>query len=278
MNREVAIELRRRLQIEGALRFEDITKPLHLSIKEVGSDGFDGALVRRSSGVGGRILVNRDIREAGRKRFTTAHEIGHYLLHKDSDSMSCGAKEIANWTNIEVNPEHEADEFASELLLPSTEIQALIGTQWPSLKLVSDLAAEFETTLTATIRKYCDVATQSCAGVWVQDSRIGWFSPSPSFPHWIKVREEIDAGLLDCNAPLQEMVEVRASEWIPAFSEDKESTILQGCVSMPTYRGSLVLLWAKRPLKHRTTEDDLLEELDTDRFDSYRRERWPGKK
>ncbi|MGO4214373.1 ImmA/IrrE family metallo-endopeptidase, partial [Terriglobus sp. YAF25] len=252
--------------------------PLHLSIKEVGSDGFDGALVRRSSGVGGRILVNRNIRESGRKRFTTAHEIGHYLLHKDSDSMSCGAKEIANWTNIEVNPEHEADEFASELLLPSTEIQALIGTQWPSLKLVSDLAEEFETTLTATIRKYCDVATQSCAGVWVQDSRIGWFSPSPSFPHWIKVREEVDAGLLDCNAPLQEMVEVRASEWIPAFSEDKVSTLLQGCVSMPTYRGSLVLLWAKRPLKHRTAEDDLLEELDTDKFDSYRRERWPGKK
>jgi hypothetical protein len=47
---------------------------------------------------------------------------------------------------------------------------------------------------------------------------------------------------------------------------------------MPTYKGSLVLLWAKRPLKHRTAEDDLLEELDTDRFDSYRRERWPGKK
>jgi hypothetical protein len=192
--------------------------------------------------------------------------------------MSCGAKEIANWTNIEVNPEHEADEFASELLLPSAEVKTLIGTQWPSLKLVSDLAAEFETTLTATIRKYCDVATQSCAGVWVQDSRIGWFSPSPNFPHWIKVREEVDAGLLDCNTPLEEMVEVRASEWIPAFSEDKESTLLQGCVSMPTYRGSLVLLWEKRPLKHRTAEDDLLEELDTDRFDSYRRERWPGKK
>jgi len=74
------------------------------------------------------------------------------------------------------------------------------------------------------------------------------------------------------------MVEVRASEWIPAFSEDSESTLLQGYVNMPTYKGSLVLLWAKRPLRHRTAEDDLLEELDTHRFDSYRRERWPGKK
>lgn len=278
MNKEVAIELRRRLQIKGALRFDDILKPLHLSVKEVGSDGFDGALVRRSSGVGGRILVNRDIREPGRKRFTTAHEIGHYLLHRDSDSMSCGAKEIANWTSLHVNPENEADEFASELLLPSDGIKALIGTQWPSLKLISDLAAEFEASLTATIRKYCDVAVQSCAAVWVQDSRVIWFYPSPSFPHWVKVKEEVDSVLLQCNMPQDEMVEVRASEWIPAFSEDIESMLLQGCVKMPAYKGSLVLLWAKRPLKHRTAEDNLLEELDADRFDSYRRERWPSKK
>jgi len=57
MNKEVAIELRRRLQINGALRLDDIAKSLRLSMKEVDSDGFDGALVRRSSGVGGRILV-----------------------------------------------------------------------------------------------------------------------------------------------------------------------------------------------------------------------------
>ena len=277
MNKEIATELRRRFQIKGALRFEDITKPLGLSVKEVDSDGFDGALVRRTTGVGGRILVKLGIREPGRKRFTAAHEIGHYLLHKGSDSMSCGAKDIANWNNLEVNPEHEADEFASELLLPSAEMKALIGTQWPSLKLVIDLAGEFEASLTATIRKYCEIATQSCAGVWVQDSRVGWFSASTSFPHWIKVGEELDAGLLDCNTPLEELVEVRASEWIPAFSQDNESTLLQGCVKMPTYGGSLVLLWAKRPLKHRTAEDELLEELNTDRFDSYRRKHWPTK-
>lgn len=278
MNKEVAIELRRRLQIKGALRFEDITKPLRLSVKEVRSDGFDGALVRRSSGLGGRILVNQDIRESGRKRFTAAHEIGHYFLHKDAESMSCGAMDIANWTNNEVNPEREADEFASELLLPSGEMKVLIGTQWPSLKLVSDLAAEFEASLTATIRKYSEVATQSCAGVWVKDSRVEWFCPSPSFPHWVNVGEQIDVAVLDCRGPLDEMVEVRASEWIPAFEGQVGATILQGCVNMPSYRGSLVLLWAKRPLKHRTPEDGLLEELDTDRFDSYRRERWPGKK
>ena len=95
MNKEVAIELRRRLQIKGALRLDDITKPLGISVKEVESDGFDGALVRRSSGVGGRILVKRGIRELTRKRFTAVHEIGHYLLHKDSDRVSCGTLAVS---------------------------------------------------------------------------------------------------------------------------------------------------------------------------------------
>ena len=37
--------------------------------------------------------------------------------------MSCGTQDIANWTNFEANPEHEADEFASELLLASAEMK-----------------------------------------------------------------------------------------------------------------------------------------------------------
>jgi len=74
-------------------------------------------------------------------------------------------KEIANGTNAGANPEREADELASELLLPTTEMKPFIGTQWSSLQLVSDVATEFDASLTATIRKYCDGATQSCAGV-----------------------------------------------------------------------------------------------------------------
>jgi hypothetical protein len=37
------------------------------------------------------------------------------------------------------------------------------------------------------------------------------------------------------------------------------------------------LLCAKRPLTYRTAEDELLEELDTDRYDSYRRRPWLAK-
>ena len=112
--------------------------------------------------------------------------------------------------------------------------------------------------------------------MWVQGSRVGWFSPSTSFPHWIKVGEEVDAGLLDCNTPMRND-RSSSSEWIPAFSEDKESTLLQGCVRMPTYKGSLFCCGQIARSNIEAQRTSLLEELDTNRFDSYQRERWPGK-
>lgn len=53
-----------------------LCKELGLRIQEVPAKGFDGALVRSKSGQKGIIAVKASIREASRKRFTVAHEIG----------------------------------------------------------------------------------------------------------------------------------------------------------------------------------------------------------
>jgi len=111
-------------------------------------------------------------------------EIGHYLLHKDSDRVLCGSLDIANWTNFEANPGARSGRvLASELLLPSAEMKASICTQWPSLKLVSDLAEEFEASLTATIRKYCEVGDAKAAlGSGARLARPLVFPVSGQFP------------------------------------------------------------------------------------------------
>jgi Zn-dependent peptidase ImmA (M78 family) len=53
------------------------------------------------------------MREAGRKRFTVAHEIGHFILHRENQ-ISCLPAEIARWENNGESPERQADSFASE--------------------------------------------------------------------------------------------------------------------------------------------------------------------
>src|SRR5438132_14147381 len=57
-----------------------LCKELGLRVQEVPAKGFDGALVRSKTGQKGIIAVKASIREASRKRFTIAHEIGHFVI------------------------------------------------------------------------------------------------------------------------------------------------------------------------------------------------------
>lgn len=59
-------------------------------------------------------------RGQGRRRFSIAHELGHYLLHRDliKAGQPLGPKH-----------EHEANEFAAELLMPSEAFRAAYRRQ-----------------------------------------------------------------------------------------------------------------------------------------------------
>ena len=77
-----------------------------LSVVETDLDG-DGFFIDLGE-VGGEIFVKKDKSES-RKRFTLAHELGHYLLLSHI-RMKVEKKEMENWCN----------RFASELLVPKT--------------------------------------------------------------------------------------------------------------------------------------------------------------
>ena len=64
-----------------------------------------------------RIAVREDITSEGRKRFTLAHEIGHFVQHRTKESnFQCSYSDISDYHNSKL--EIEANEFASFLLMP----------------------------------------------------------------------------------------------------------------------------------------------------------------
>src|SRR6516225_3233020 len=92
---------------------------LGLEIREVNANSFDGALVRARDIPCGVILIRKSIQERGRKHFTLAHELGHYLLpNHDHTELACTKSDIGNWSDGSKQTEREADEFAAELLMP----------------------------------------------------------------------------------------------------------------------------------------------------------------
>jgi len=94
----------------------------------------------------GTIAVRQSIREDGRKNFTLAHEIAHFLLpDHDQTELVCTKSDIGNWGDWSRELEREADEFAAELLLPASAVQPIVESAPPSLQVIEKIAQRFHT-------------------------------------------------------------------------------------------------------------------------------------
>ena len=69
-----------------------------------------------------------------RRRFTIAHELGHYFLHD-------GDKTFVNFRGLSTPKERQADKFAAELLMPEKRLREEHGKLF--FPLVSQLAERF---------------------------------------------------------------------------------------------------------------------------------------
>ena len=93
-----------------------------------------------------KISVNADHPKT-RKRFTVAHELGHYLLHKDligdgiDDTIAYRSEDIGKYHNTDIGPyeETQANKFAASLLMPSK----LVIAAFESGSDISQMAADF---------------------------------------------------------------------------------------------------------------------------------------
>ncbi|MHB8576341.1 MAG: ImmA/IrrE family metallo-endopeptidase [Dehalococcoidia bacterium] len=69
-------------------------------------------------------------RDDGRARFTTSHEVGHGILHvrEIKEALVSGRTGLRRSQDVQIfrNPEWQADEFASFLLMPLTAVRELI--------------------------------------------------------------------------------------------------------------------------------------------------------
>ena len=70
------------------------------------------------------IFINRKIENIGRKNFTIAHELGHFVLehHLQKASFLCGENEIEEKGKVSWQ-EKEANYFASCFLLPKDKVK-----------------------------------------------------------------------------------------------------------------------------------------------------------
>lgn len=83
-----------------------------------------------------------------RQRFTIAHELGHFILHKDSgvfvDRKSTALYRNSSSATGEVLKEREANAFAAALLMPKEMLEKELSSLSESEDIVETLADKFK--------------------------------------------------------------------------------------------------------------------------------------
>jgi Zn-dependent peptidase ImmA (M78 family) len=145
--------------------------------KIVGEDlpGFDGLLRSNKDQSKWLIVYNSSVPSPGRKRFTLAHEFGHYLLHRQlQPQFACSQQDMEDWDADEREIEVEADVFASFLLIPLDDFRKQVAGQTISFDLLSHCADRYGVSLTAAALKWIEIADKRAVVVVARDDHLLW--------------------------------------------------------------------------------------------------------
>lgn len=152
---------------EKILRSFGIVRPEDIDLEAVAWDL--GAKVKyrplkcceaRICGHGNKAIISIDDgRSPQRRRFSLGHEIGHWLYHR-GQLLVCRSEEIGGFGGIggsrrgAINPESVADQFSSDLILPSYILTPILRDYRSlNLKTVKEIADAFKASKTATAIK-----------------------------------------------------------------------------------------------------------------------------
>ena len=96
-----------------------------------------------------------------RQRFTIAHELGHFILHRNrQQSFNCDKQSVHTGIDTLRAIEREADDFASNLLMPGDLLREWISSQRIDFRVLGDIAQRFQVSLEALCIRFIKFTPQ----------------------------------------------------------------------------------------------------------------------
>jgi Zn-dependent peptidase ImmA (M78 family) len=121
----------------------------------------------------GIITVNSLSKDANQKRFTIAHEMGHFYNEKGKGSYRCGHHELYG-TRRNLTREADANDFAAEMLMHEKWFVDFVKGKMLSTKLLINTANHFGVSLSATAIRYAEIGTHPAAVVMSKEGKVKW--------------------------------------------------------------------------------------------------------
>ncbi|MDX2218248.1 MAG: ImmA/IrrE family metallo-endopeptidase [Burkholderiales bacterium] len=215
---------------ERLLQDYGVDRPEDIDLEAIAYD--KGALVKyrplngceaRIVGLGDSAIITIDpeaIKE--RKRFSLAHEIGHWMQDRGTQAHACKKSDIGPQRSAGNTRESEANRFASQLLMPDYLFKPLCAKKPLTFVTAAELAKRFRTSLTATAIKLVQTGNSPGMVVCYRNRKFDWMTPGPDVPKalqrtWPMLDEhtqahELFAGILSGDATRPQLID--ADCWI----------------------------------------------------------------
>lgn len=140
--------------------------------------GFEGALYPDNERERWLLLYNETIRSGGRIRFTQAHELGHYLLHRSAhEAFECTEDDALGASLKEI--ETEADSFAAQLLMPLDDFRRQIPGP-ADFEMLIEHAGRYGVSLTAATLRWLEYTPVPAVLIVHRDGFMRWSKSSTS--------------------------------------------------------------------------------------------------
>jgi Zn-dependent peptidase ImmA (M78 family) len=157
------------------------------------TDAFEGVLITDGSKTKGSIAYNESSRPQ-RRRFTIAHELGHFLLPLHGANAQCAKADmsIGHFTSKDSNRarEAEANLFAASLLMPRAMfLSAIRRLGAPEVGHIVKLADDYGVSKEACVHRYTDLCDDPCAVIFSRHGIVRYICKTKDFP-FIDLRKD----------------------------------------------------------------------------------------
>jgi Zn-dependent peptidase ImmA (M78 family) len=179
----VADLLREEFGIEGRIDYqliEDIcfAKKAYVKLEKI--EGAQGRILFSKESDNSLITINSGIKHIGKKKFVLAHELDHRLLHYRKMNFICNNNDFNTWNNSN-RMEFEANEFASELIMPEKLVRSISNLSPFSKQTIIHVSDELGSSITSSAIPLTKYGQIPICIIFSSNGRIEWFSKSTDF-------------------------------------------------------------------------------------------------
>ena len=174
----------------GAILADD---EIQIVVSDCANPGYTACLVSppdRDACPSGILLAPNQ--SPGRKRFSLAHELGHYHIpsHRKRPPGWCGEDDMVAQEDSGRRYEWEANQFAAELLMPRHLFSHDAGHRDAAFHEIAELSSPewYDVSVTAAAIRFVEVTAEACALVSAHDGTIDWVVKSEPFVYRIPWR------------------------------------------------------------------------------------------